>query len=289
VRFCRGLYIWALLPMAMMGWFQVAYAETYDCLIEPMQMVNLSSPITGLLDKVMVKRGDRITKGQVLASLESDAEKAAADLARYKSTLEGPSKLAESKIEFSGRKFKRKHDMVAEKLLSPQESDDAEAEYKQAQAELQVAKENLQVAGLEYRQQNSQLALRTIRSPFDGVVVDQMIYPGEVVEPGQQAILKVAQLNPLRVRVILPNKVFGKPTVGMMADVTPEIAGLGNYVGKVRVGRNRAAFPPLWCAGIRQCCALNVATSALSLKTLGCALLTPTYDFPATNFWDLYT
>jgi RND family efflux transporter MFP subunit len=214
-----------------------AFSESYDCLIEPMQMVNLASPVTGLLDKVMVKRGDRITKGQVLASLESDAEKAAADLARYKSSLEGPSKLAESKIEFSERKFKRKRDMASEKLLSPQESDDAEAEYKQAQAELQVAKENLQVAGLEYRQQSSQLALRTIRSPFDGVVVDQMIYPGEVVEPGgnQQAILKVAQLNPLRVRVILPNKVFGKPTVGMPVEVTPEIAGLGKYAGKVRI------------------------------------------------------
>ncbi len=131
-----------------------AFSESYDCLIEPMQMVNLSSPVTGLLDKVMVKRGDRIAKGQVLALLESDAEKAAADLARYKSTLEGPSKLAESKIEFSERKFKRKRDMASEKLLSPQERDDAEAEYKQAQAELQVAKENLQVAGLEYRQQS---------------------------------------------------------------------------------------------------------------------------------------
>lgn len=214
-----------------------AQADTYDCLIEPMQMVDLSSPVTGLLEKVTVKRGDRISKGQVLAVLESDAEKAAAELAQYKSTLKGPTRLAESKIEFSERKFGRKRDMAAEKLLPVQEQDDAEAEYKQAQAELQVAKENLQAASLEYRQQSSLLSLRSIRSPFDGVVADQMIYPGEVVGPGnsQSAILRVAQLNPLRVRVILPSRVFGKPASGMAADITPELPGLGKYSGKVRM------------------------------------------------------
>ena len=44
-------------------------ASTFDCLIEPTQTVELASPVTGLLDKVNVKRGDRIAKGQVLAVL----------------------------------------------------------------------------------------------------------------------------------------------------------------------------------------------------------------------------
>lgn len=212
------------------------HADTFDCLIEPLQMVDLASPVTGMLGKVMVKRGDRVTKGQVLATLESNAEQASADLARYKSGLQGPTLLAMSKIDFSERKFKRRSDMAAENLMSTQERDDAEAEYKQAQAELQVAKENLQLAQLEYQQQSSLLNLRTIRSPFDGVVADQMAFPGEVVEPGgnKRGILKVAQLNPLRVRVILPSNIFGKPTVGMLAEISPEIQGKGKYSAKIR-------------------------------------------------------
>lgn len=211
-------------------------AATYDCLIEPTQMVDVASPVTGLLSKVMVKRGDRVTKGQVLATLESQAEQAAADLARYKSEQVGPTQQAESKVGFTERKFSRRRDMAAENLMSTQERDDAEAEYKQAMAELQTAQENRELARLEFRQQSSLLSLRTIRSPFDGVVADQMVYPGEVVEPGSEnrAILKLAQLHPLRVRVIMPSSVFGKPAVGMTADIAPEIAGNVKYVAKVK-------------------------------------------------------
>ncbi|MFC5741302.1 efflux RND transporter periplasmic adaptor subunit [Dyella tabacisoli] len=208
---------------------------TYDCLIEPMQMVELGAPVSGLLERVTVKRGDRVTRNQVLASLESHAEQAGADLAHYKSQLVGPAQLAQSKIEFSSRKFARRRDMAAEKLMSKQDSDDAEAELKQAQAEQVVAKENREVARLEYVQQSSQLNLRTIRSPFDGVVVDQMMWPGEIFEPGatKHAVLKLAQLNPLRVRVVLPMRAFGEPALGMDAKVAPEILPNTTYSAKV--------------------------------------------------------
>lgn len=217
-------------------WQVAALAGEHDCLVEPAQMVEVASPVTGLLDKVLVRRGDRIAKGQVLASLESRAEQAASELAKYKSELLGPARLAEGKLDFSSKKFKRRRDMASEKLMSDQERDDAEAEVKQAEAELLVAKENRQIARIEYLQQSSLLSLRTIRSPFDGVVADQMIFPGEVVEPGgnRKAILKLAQLDPIRIRVILPMAVFGKLTIGARAEVTPEIPSKSKYVAKVK-------------------------------------------------------
>ncbi|HET6718587.1 MAG TPA: biotin/lipoyl-binding protein, partial [Rhodocyclaceae bacterium] len=49
-------------------------AAVFDCLIEPAQTVELASPVTGLLDRVHVARGERIRKGQVLVQLESTAE-----------------------------------------------------------------------------------------------------------------------------------------------------------------------------------------------------------------------
>lgn len=206
-----------------------------DCLIEPNQVVELASPVVGLLDKVMVKRADRIKKGQVLATLESRAEAYAAQLSRFKSEQVGPTKLAENKIEFSKRKFNRRQAMTREKLMSAQDSDDAEAELRLAEAELKVAQENRQIAKLEFGQQSSLLNLRTLRSPFDGVVVDQMAFPGEVVEPGsnKKAVLKLAQLDPLRIRAVLPRNVFGKIAVGMSIEVLPEIPPRGRYTAKV--------------------------------------------------------
>jgi len=214
-----------------------AWSASFDCLIEPTQAIDVGSPVAGLLDKVYVRRGDRVAAGQVLATLESQAEQAAAELARYKSQASGPTMTAESKIEFSKRKFQRRMQMAAEKLMSPQERDDAEAEYKLAEAELQVAKENKEVAHIEHKQQSGLLALRTIRSPFDGVVADQLLYPGEVVEStgNKKTILKLAQLDPLRVHVILPMAAFRKVSLGMTAQVYPEMPIGGSYSAKVKI------------------------------------------------------
>lgn len=214
-----------------------AWSASFDCLIEPTQAIDVGSPVAGLLDKVYVRRGDRVAAGQVLATLESQAEQAAAELARYKSQASGPTMTAESKIEFSKRKFQRRMQMAAEKLMSTQERDDAEAEYKLAEAELQVAKENKEIAHIEHKQQNGLLALRTIRSPFDGVVADQLLYPGEVVEPtgNKKTILKLAQLDPLRVHVILPMAAFRKVSLGMTAQVYPEMPIGGSYSAKVKI------------------------------------------------------
>lgn len=221
-----------------MAIFAVASAratDAYDCLIEPVQTVELGAPVSGLLDRVNVKRGDRVTRNEVLATLESYAEQTAADLAHYKSQLNGPTELAQSKIEFSQRKFDRRHDMAEAKLMAKQESDDAESELRQAQAELTEAKENREVARLDYLHEVSQLNLRTIRSPFDGVVVDQMMWPGEIVEPGasKHAVLKVAQLNPLRVRVVMPLHAFGTPRTGMAATVVSEINSTTTYTATI--------------------------------------------------------
>lgn len=207
-----------------------------ECLIEPTQVVDLASPVTGLLDRVLVRRADRVSKGQVLAALESRAEQAASELARFKSVQVGPSQMAESKIEFAKRKFSRRQVMSGEKLMAAQDRDDAEAELRLAESELKVAWENRQLAKLEHQQQSSLLNLRTIRAPFDGVVVDVQAHPGEVVEPDstKKPIVKLAQLDPLRVQVILPKDSFGKVASGMPVDVLPEIPGKGLYAAKVK-------------------------------------------------------
>ena len=224
-----ALLCWALLPTT-------AFGASFDCLIEPAQTVDVGSPAGGLLERVHVKRGDRVTRGQVLAALESKAEIAAMELARFKSVALGPTEAAKNKIEFSQRKFARRKEMAADGLGSQQERDDAEAELQQARSELLSAQEARQQAAFEYQQQSSLVGLRTIRSPFDGVVVDQMLFPGEIVDPSgaKKAILKLAQLDPLRIRVILPMSTFGSVKPGISAVILPELPVGGKYQATVK-------------------------------------------------------
>lgn len=225
--------VWGSLFAAAPAWSNTT--DSFDCLIEPAQTVELGTPVSGLLERVNVKRGDRITRNEVLATLESHAEQTAADLAHYKSQLAGPTELAQSKIEFSQRKYGRRHDMAQAQLMAKQDSDDAESELRQAQAELIEAKENREEARLDYLHEMSLLNQRIIRSPFDGVVVDQMMWPGEIVEPGatKHAVLKVAQLNPLRVRVVMPLRAFGSTHVGMSVSIVSEIEPAKSYAATI--------------------------------------------------------
>ena len=210
-------------------------AAEFNCMIEPTQIIELGSSVAGRVSQVYVKRGDVVKKNQTLITLESDAERAASELAKFKSEQAGPARLAESKIEFSKKKFSRRQEMTNQKLMSLQDSEDAESEVRLAEAELQIAKENRQLAKLELQQQNSLLNLRTIRSPVNGIVVDQGVFLGEVYEPGssKKYILKVAEMNPLKVHVILPKNMFGRLKHGMVGKITPELLKANSYLAKV--------------------------------------------------------
>jgi RND family efflux transporter MFP subunit len=227
-----------LWSVAVGGAFVSTNALALECLIEPNQVVDIASPVVGLLEKTHVKRGDVVSKGQVLAVLESRSEQYAAESALYRSSLLGPTMSAESKIDFSRKKFARKRDLSNAQHVAQQERDEAESELKQAEAELQVAKENKQLAKIEHQQQSSQLALRTLRSPFSGVVVDQSAFVGEVVEPTgstKKNIFRLAQIDPLKVRLVLPMSLFGQMKVGASVSVTPELSNSASYSAKVKM------------------------------------------------------
>jgi cobalt-zinc-cadmium efflux system membrane fusion protein len=51
-------------------------AQPQACLIEPQAIAEIGSPVIGVVEALRVERGDRVTKGQVLAVLRADVERA---------------------------------------------------------------------------------------------------------------------------------------------------------------------------------------------------------------------
>lgn len=236
-RWQRALGFACVAALVVSACLVPAYAQvaSYPCLIEPAETVKLSAPVDGVLKKATVKRGDRVKRGQLLAVLDSRVHKAAAQLALYKSRRKGPVEKAQAKIKFAKRKFKRLQGMAAAHLAPAQKRDDAEAALRQAQAELVEAKENLHIAHLQYKRDEREIAQRRIYSPFDGVVVSQSAWPGDVVQPSdvKHPIFTLAKVDPLTVKVILPMEAFGLPQVGMQARVEPEIKSVGPLTAQV--------------------------------------------------------
>jgi len=111
----------------------------------------------------------------------------------------------------------RNKEMIQKALISPSEMDELETENR--------------VAELELQQAETVLKQRTIKSPIYGVVVDRFLSAGEFGQ--NEPILKIAQLNPLNVEVIVPVSRFGNIHKGMQAVVRPQALVSGEFNAKV--------------------------------------------------------
>lgn len=211
-----------------------AYAEELDCLLEPYDVVDVSSPAEGVLEEVTVDRGDRIKKGQVIATLESSFEKATVALARARTQMDAAVKSAKARLKLSINRVMRNEDLYKQKLISLDEIEEARTVKSVAEMDLLDAIETGRLNKLELERAIVTLERRTIQSPLTGVVVKRFLSPGEFTSGGSP-ILKAAQLNPLRVEVIVPVSWLGKVSVGTRAEILPEAPMNSVHVARVTV------------------------------------------------------
>ena len=208
----------------------------YDCMIEARQNVEIRSPVEAMIESVRVTRGDSVTKGQVLVTLESGPERAAFALAQSRAQAVGEIKAGEARVDITLKKLRRAEELVKQNFISVNARDEAEAEHKLATEELRRAQENQQIAHHEAKRAAEVLAMRTIRSPFSGVVVEVLLKPGEFgAITFKDPILKLAELDPLHVEVILPVSQYGKVKPGQHATVMPEAPVGGRYDTVVKI------------------------------------------------------
>lgn len=198
----------------------IAHAETieYDGLIEPHEVVDIGSPTEGIVAAVSVDRSSRVKKGQILVTLESSVERATLEKAEAIAAFDGEIGLQQTQLAFAKRVYDRFKTVAA---ISIQEKDQAKTEIALTEQRLKKAQESLTLAKLELKKARILLARRAIRSPISGVVVDRYVSPGEYVS--SRPLLRVAQIDPLRVEVIVPAQMFGRIQPGMTATVIPEL------------------------------------------------------------------
>jgi RND family efflux transporter MFP subunit len=179
--------------------------DEMECLVEPHLVANLGSPVEGTIAEILVDRGALVTKGQVVARLNSNVEAATVNL-------------RSAQEEFGKRKMERNEELFRKQLISANEKDELDTQAR--------------IASLELKQQQEILEQRTVRSPLTGVVVERFMAPGERV--ANDKILKVAQIDPLNVEVVVPVELFGSIRVGMPGEVRVSLIQ-GTFRAKVAV------------------------------------------------------
>lgn len=223
--FLKAGFLGLVLPAVFAPSAAAQALSGFDCLIEPNAVIEVGTSENGVLAELGVQRGDVIKKGQELARLESKVEQLAVQLARARAEMQAEVESSRMNVDYLDRQSKRIDEMVKKQALPSQEKDRAETELALAKFQLQQSGENRRVAEIELERAMEALARRTIRSPINGVVMERLISPGELVD--ERPIVKVAEIVPLRVEVILPVEHYKAVELGMKAEVTPWIPGLG--------------------------------------------------------------
>lgn len=199
-------------------------ARPSGCLIEPDRVADVGSQVVGVVERVPVERGDRVATGQPLAHLRADVERANAGAADTRARVDADVRAAQASLVLAEQKMRRAQSLLAENFVSEQAVEQARAELELARQKLAQTRSQQRIWADERRIADAQLALRTVRSPFDGVVVERYINLGERVE--DKPLMRVAVINPLRVELMVPTAQYGTIKVGDRIGVRPELPGI---------------------------------------------------------------
>lgn len=162
--------------------------EAVSCVLIPNSTVELASPVAGVVAELLVERGSRVKKGDIVVSLSKEVELAEVELARARS-------------RFAARSVERNESLVAGDLMSAQERDQMETER--------------YLASLEFKRAQRLLAQKTVFSPIDGIVLNVPISVGEVVGVGSaDQVATLVSLDPLKVEIVFDAKYYGALNIG---------------------------------------------------------------------------
>ena len=160
--------------------------------VKPQQSVEIRPQVDGLLQQVLVREGEMVTAGQLLATLDDRAIKAALAQAKAQRAV------VEAKLNVAKRDLQRYQNLSQSQAISAQQKDQQQANVQQLQAELQSVDAQINA-------QQVQLSFTQIHAPISGQVGIRNVDAGNYVRPSDtQGLFSLVQLDPISVEMALP-------------------------------------------------------------------------------------
>ncbi|MGO8985990.1 MAG: efflux RND transporter periplasmic adaptor subunit [Terriglobales bacterium] len=234
--------------------------------IEPITKVEVKSKASGIVKKLYVDYGDKVSKGQVLAELDRDeiqarVDQARAQVAASEASLNGTrSDLIRARVDAESpevpllkRAYERAQGMAKEGVVSASALDDAEKNYEMSLNKQNVAKAQLQVLQAKIgqaegqlgqdranlKQLEEQLSYTTIESPLDGIVLSRDVEIGDAVSSilvlGSSAtlVMTLGDTSEVYVKGKVDESDIGKVYLGQPARIKVESFKDKTFTGKV--------------------------------------------------------
>jgi RND family efflux transporter MFP subunit len=205
-----------------------AAERSFDCVIDPSEIVKLGSPVPGILARVVVRRGDTVTQGQEVAALESTIETAAVAYNRFRALSTAKIDAQKQRLTLATARMGRASELIGRKIISEDKFEELRADAAVQQHDLVREEQEQKLATLDLERAEAALTQRTIRSPIEGIVTEKKLSGGEFINQDGY-VVAVARLDPLHVETYLPVQTYGQVHVGTVAKVHPNPPIGGSY------------------------------------------------------------
>lgn len=179
--------------------------------IRSKQEATLSVQASGPLTRVLVKVGDKVKKGQLLAQVDTSNVRIAVEQARAARAL------ASASLDGATTEVERARLLAQSGSLARAGLDKAEIGFRQAQAQAAQAAAALQ---------NAEEVLRdaSLTAPFDGIITARHKNVGDTVT-SSTAILALVDVEGIEVRALVPEAVIDRIQAGSVAQGTLNPSG----------------------------------------------------------------
>jgi HlyD family secretion protein len=192
--------------------------------VKPKRFVNVGANVSGRIVLLLVKEGEAVRRGQVLAKI--DSTRIEAGTRQVEAGLEAArAELTRAEADLTAAQlgFERTRSMHQQRLVSDQAYDEGEAALKVAQANVEAQRRRILQQAAAVATNRDDLEKTTVVSPMNGVITNLQKEEGEVVIGAQSfsptVIMTVADLSVMEVEVMVDETDIRNVTLGQPAEV----------------------------------------------------------------------
>jgi membrane fusion protein, multidrug efflux system len=248
-----GTIILVVLGIAAVGfsgnWMidKLAWVSTDDASIDGQQM-KLSSRTLGRINAILVREGENVHAGQLLATLDdsdlrAQEAQAQASLNYARKNLE----LAKVNLDRSEADFTRIQQLYSGSAATKESYDHARMAVDTAKAQFTVAQAQIETSNAQLGVVTVQLRNVQVSSPIAGTVDKISLNPGDLAQPGQ-AILSVNNLASVWIIANLEETMIGKIRIGAPVRIMVDSIPGKIFEGQVELVRS-GIVPPAFQIG----------------------------------------
>ncbi len=170
-----------------------------DGFTEPYRDIRVGSPDTASIVEIRVDEGETVRYGQVIAKLDDTLVRSMMNVARAAALSTGELEASKLQVAMNQRKYELVQKLHERNHATDQEVWNAKAMLDESMARTKAYEEQASRRRLELVQAETHLQKMTVLAPIDGVVIERCKDVGELVSPADPHLMRIVQLDPLRV------------------------------------------------------------------------------------------